>query len=224
MQKEVPELAAGKKKTAKKELWPKNSIQYFRKRAGLTLPQLAERTRDMSYRVTQAVEARNMELTADYADQLGRVLGIPASYLAYPGYPWATQLMPVVGSIGPGLQVEMFSQPRGLIGAFKAVSETTMALAIQPGIPPFSGWFVLVDDAAREPISQSVIDRQTMTDAKFITRLANGSIWFRMIGPGSRPGLYHLYYGSEYLPDVEIEWVSEVVDTQTAKPLPPLAV
>lgn len=214
-------LMGGMDLAGKSGKWPPNSLKYYRKLKGLTQESLGRRIRG-THQLIEKLENRKNELTQTYAEQIGNVLGVPAAYLGYPGYGWL-KLVRVVAELDDGRQVRFYPRHHGRVGVIGVPSETVVAIKVLPGaLPGFEDWVIPYDPAAKEPMSQQILQRQE-AGARFVISLANGSAWcMRTIVPGSRRGTYHLsLIGAGYLPDVEIAWVSEVFHMQPPRQLPP---
>lgn len=97
------------------KLWPPNSIEFFRKKKGMTLTELAQ-TIGTTYQTVQRLEKCTRKLDPKWAAKIGSALGVPAGDIAYSRsaepYPWATRAIPVCGEVGAGLRIDMAESPR----------------------------------------------------------------------------------------------------------------
>jgi transcriptional regulator with XRE-family HTH domain len=192
--------------------FPPNSLNYYRKRvARMTLEQLAAALHTFQQNIGR-YERRDRELTEKTAKEIAKVLGVPYELIGFSDSPdayiWAAKAVPVIGAMNAehliepretGLRIGVTDRPPGTV----AVKLTE----VEP-----SGWFLLYDADAFEPVTKAVLARQD-AHQKFVSRTADGRTYWRQIVPSHRRNRYHLQAKlCDPIYDIELHSVSEVLD------------
>jgi transcriptional regulator with XRE-family HTH domain len=197
-----------------KDAPPPNSIRYYRRRARVSLEQIANRL-GVSRETIRRVEDRHTWLDAERAEKIGKALGVPKELLGFSdapnAYAWAARAVPVIGSVIAEDEVRYFQTGRRVGGASNLPADA-VALDIKQG--KLRGWMLFFRGSICEPVSKDILERQRLAEM-FVVHLKNGTTWWRHIKPSSGRDRFHLdspHLSS--LTDVEISWVSEVIALQ----------
>jgi hypothetical protein len=215
---------------------PPNQIDFYLGKSGLTQDQLADsineaRVRDGKKPTTrqQIGKLKNGQsnLSAEWADYIGRALGVEGSLIGYSdspdAYAWAAKAIPIMGYVTPELLVEQTNRALGHIGLTNT-TRTTQAFQITEGaiVSQVTGWFLLADMANRQPISELHISDQD--GYGYLSCTMTGDLWWRRIIPTAIRGRYHLEADNRRpVYDVVIDWVTPVLRLEPpGKGLPPI--
>jgi plasmid maintenance system antidote protein VapI len=78
-----------------KTVWPPNSIERLRREKGMKLIELAQLA-DANHQQIKRLEASQLQLDFDWAERIGKALGVEPEEVAYSNspdaYPWATRM------------------------------------------------------------------------------------------------------------------------------------
>ncbi|MGY4607017.1 DNA-binding XRE family transcriptional regulator [Bradyrhizobium sp. USDA 4474] len=200
---------------------PRNSIRYFRNRAGLTRAELGHKL-GVSGETIRKLEQCDTWLDADRARKIGRILSVPYELIGFSyasdAYAWATRAIPVVGEIAANDEVQFRETDRCVAGGAH-LPQGCVALVINIG--KMRGWYLVFRKDAQLALSKELLAQQGNRE-NFVVHLVDGTTWWRHIRRASTIDLYHLH--SPYLDminDVRIAWVCEILGFELAKyPLP----
>jgi transcriptional regulator with XRE-family HTH domain len=192
--------------------FPPNSLRYYRKRvAGMTLEQLAAALHTFQQNIGR-YERRDRELSEQSAKDIAAVLGVPYELIGFSdspdAYVWAAKAVPVIGAMNAEHLIEYCETTRRIGVTDRPPG--TVAVELTEGEP--SGWFLLYDADAFEPVTKTVLTRQD-AHQKFVVRTADGRTYWRQIVPSHRRNRYHLQAKHcDPIYDIELDSVSEVLD------------
>lgn len=190
---------------------PSNSIRYYRRRAGMTLEDVAKNV-GVSRETIRKLEERDTWLDTDRTAQIARALNVPKEVLGFSyaadAYGWAAKPLLVVGSITPNDEIS-FGQTGRRVAGGPHLPPGSVALNIRHG--KMRGWLLVYREDRLEPMSSDVLIRQGSNE-NFISHLTDGTTWWRHITPAAKHNLFHLNSRHvDPLNDVEIEWVAQIV-------------
>lgn len=190
---------------------PPNSIRYYRRRAGMS-PSDVGKLVGVTRETIRRLENRDTWLVAERAAEIARALNLPKEVLGFSyaadAYSWAAKAIPVVGAIVDNDEVK-FEQTGRRVAGGAHLPVGSVGLDIKQG--KMRGWLLVYRNEGLEPTSDDVLHRQGFNE-NFISRLADGTTWWRHIRPAAKPNLYHV--NSRHLDplnDVRIEWVAKIV-------------
>ena len=187
-----------------------NRISEARRRAGLTLDQLAERIQTSRGQIYQ-LEHGKRRLTQDWMERLGEALGCDPADLM----PGARAQIPVVGIAGAGAAIhfhddhakgaalDYIDAPPGLPSASSAVALLVQGDSMLPVLE--DGWMV-VYSRSHEGITEECLNRLC------VVRLEDDRTLVKKLKKGKKPGLYELIsYNADPMPEQHVSWASRIL-------------
>jgi transcriptional regulator with XRE-family HTH domain len=196
---------------------PRNSIRFFRIKAGLNRADLGDKL-GTSGETIRKLEQCDTWLDANRAMEIGRVLRVPYELLGFSyapdAYAWAAKAVPVVGEITANDEVK-FAETNRCVAGGAHLPQGCVALEVKVG--KMRGWQLVYREAAQQAMSREILAQQGNCE-KLLVHLVNGTTWWRHIQRASTNDLFHLY--SQHLDtinDVRIAWVSEIVGFELAR-------